>query len=397
MILFKILINAIEAYIFPYFLSNYYSIENKRKFIIIYGTVQFFVLNICTLINQSGTMLTVAILGINYVSLFLLDKKIRLNDISIVFIYNFILLVCTYIALLIVNNLSVVMNENTYYIAVCIVSKILLLISTWYLLKYKVDFSIGLQKERWSIAIVFELLLLISTVYLVIMLVTDTIYTKKLYILLSLMMCLNALFIFIIYKVNTLNNENIKYAKDKQLETFNNEKLKLIKSIKNEIDVIDHRLFYVVFQIDNLLQNNETQKIEKLIDNYKKLLLRQKKIIDTENSIFDCLLSMKINDLIMNDVKVKTSIFVSKMDYYNDFNFISYLVNLLDLFSKSKSLQLLINEKNDFLLITLLYDVDFDIDACKQYLMGNEMKQHISYNIKKEDCIIKLLLQMKVE
>ena len=403
MILFNFFIDAIEAFIFPIFISYYFRLDYKLKFIIYSGSVQLLILNIFSYFNQSSFILTLTIILINIISLFLANKKIDFNNVFIVILYNLVILISSTMGLyleVIFNKISIIkpLNTDVKYIIMCIIAKFILFTVTYIILHFKLNLSLSLDFKKWKLILIYEMILVIGIVNIGYILVMNIDNHISLYILLILLIISNFLFIFIIYKINKLNEINLIYIKEKQLKKFEKEKLITIKNIKNEIDAIDHRLFYVIFQIDNLLKKKEFTKISQLLDKYKIMILKHKMIIDTGNSVFDCLVSLKINDLIINGLDVKTCIFISQNESYNDLNFINFINNILVFFSKCISIQFNLNEINSFVRINILYkNNSINTTRMSEYL-NIEIKKfngyYSFYNSNSENSEIKIILKI---
>lgn len=360
MILFDFFINIIEAFIFPTFISYYFKLDYKKKFIIFSGFTQLLVLNIFSYFNKSSSILTLIIILINIISLYLVNKKIDFVSVFVIILYNLIILLSSIIGLcshmiFIIMPIIKPLNSEGEHIIICLIAKIVLLIITYVILYLKINFTLSLDLKNWKLILIFEMILISLIAFVGYILVASINNYFIFYFLLMFLIILNFLFIFIIYKIDKLNKQNLRYVKENEAKKFDREKLIAIKNVKNEIDAIDHRLFYIIFQIDNLLVKNELTKISEILDKYKIMILKHKMVIDTENSVFDCLVSLKINDLIINGLDIKTCIFISQNEYYNNLNFINFINNILNLFSKCTSIQLNLTEINNFLRINILY------------------------------------------
>lgn len=401
MTIFNYLINLAEAFIFPVFLSAYFNMNNRKIFIILSGTIQFLILLFFNYIQQNNYILTFTIIFFNILTLYFKTRRVTLENIFMTVIYNFVILLSTIIGMITVQTLysSIAINfpnSNVQYIMVCIIGKLILLLFTYLIIKFKEKFCISLEMKKWQLIIIFEMLLIFGIVAVGYLISMNILSFYILYILLFTLVLLNFLFIFIIFKINKLNNENINYIKKYQLETFNNEKLSLIKNIKNEIDAIDHRLFYVIFQIDNYLVKNEIEKIKELLNQYKSIILKHNMILETGNSVFDCLLSLKINDLILNNVTFKNCIFISKNKFYDNYQFISFLSKFIGMFNSCKEMELFINEVSDFITIRIIYESEnLNIGLIEGYLSKGLLEFDSKYSIKENKSEINIVINRK--
>lgn len=359
MILFNTIINFIEAFIFPIYLSSYYDLENKTNFIITSGFIQFIVLSFFTYINQSNYLLTLIIILTNICSILFIMKKITFHNIFIILTYDFIIITTSYIGLFFGNFIFDVFSLNysneIKLMLMCIFAKLLLIIFTYFLLKYKIEDDSEVQFKGWKLLAFFQMILVISISLIIYLLVKGEIHIFSLIVLSFLLLLSYVLFNFIMIKMVKLNKENILFEKKLQQEQFNKENVMAIKDIKNEVDAIDHRLFYVIFEIDNLIKNN-LEKVQMLLDEYKNIVLKQRMLVNTNNEIFDCLLSLKINELLMNNIDVKTCIFISKNNYYDNLTFINLIMDILNQVKKANYIDIDLTEISDFIKIRFLFD-----------------------------------------
>lgn len=382
MMIFNIFINFIEAFIFPAFLSNCFDLENKTNFVIISGLIQFLILNLFTYINQSNYILTLVIISINILSLIISLKKITFNNVFVVISYNFIIIISSYIGLFlglfILDFFSIMYNDELKMMICCILAKIILIVLTSLFLKMQTENDSELDFLDWKPLLVFQGILVVSIALVIYIIVKRKNDFFSLIVLSALLLVSYIYFIFIIIKITKLNKENLLYEKELQQEHFNKEKIVTIKGIKNNIDAIDHRMFYVIFEIDNLIKKNDLKNVQKLIDEYKNIILKQKMIINKKNEIFDCLLSLKINELLINNVDVKTCIFISKKDCFDSLIFINFLSNILDELKTAKYIDIDLNEISDFIKMRLLFE---DKNVNLKRLENSLSKSNIIYKL----------------
>lgn len=86
--MFNLVINIIEAFIFPLFISYYFKISHKKIYILVSGTIQLIFLNIFTYLENSSYLLTILIILINIISLYIVNKKINFNNIFIIILFD---------------------------------------------------------------------------------------------------------------------------------------------------------------------------------------------------------------------------------------------------------------------------------------------------------------------
>lgn len=356
MILFNFFINIIEAFIFPIFLSHYFRLPHKKKLIVFSGSTQLFILSIFSLYFKSNYILTLLIIISNLLSIYIITKKVSFNNVYITILYNIVIIMTSIFGLylqFIIQVLGFIYTQTELYVISCVAAKIVLIIITFLLVHFKTKLSVSLEMKKWKLVLSFEAILLISIVTVGYLIVTTFKNNISLYFLLFLLVMMNFFFIFIIYEINKLNNDNLRHYKEKQIQKFENQKVVAVKNIKAEIDSIDHKLFYVIFQIDNLLSIRDYKQIHILLDRYKSMVLKHRMVIDSGNSVFDCLISLKINDLIIRNIDVKTCIFISQNKIYDDLKILDLLKNILDYFYDQDSIIINIEEINGFVRIRI--------------------------------------------
>lgn len=160
MMLFNVLINFIEAFIFPVYLSYYFELDRKKSFILISGTVQLIILNFFTYINKSNYILTLLIVLINFLSIVIVFKTINFNNIFIILSYNFIIIITSYIGLILGNfvfdSFSLILSSEYKIVVICIIAKLLLFILTPLLLKFKINADSDIKFSSWSPLALFQ-------------------------------------------------------------------------------------------------------------------------------------------------------------------------------------------------------------------------------------------------
>ena len=391
----KMIFIIIEALLFPWFLIKIFQLTDSKKFIIA-ALLQFIVLyaNQFLFTNHYICALLIIIINIWLVK----NSTHKLDRLLIPMLYSFIIVLIDVIVLFVIQMPSVIalMNQFGYDTQVMVmdIMKTTLMISVTYALVHtKAISKMNLDANMWKQAYIAEIIILIMGIALGKFVLINSIGYKFLYFVILVIAIIDVLLISIVYKANLLHNENIRLITHKQNQEFNEEKLRLIKSVKNEIDAIDHRMFYIIFKIDHLLENNETDKIKTIIDKYKEVITKHNMIIDTSNAVFDCLLSLKINDLLANDVVVKTCVFVSEDDFYDNLSFINFVTRILDFLDKSKEIQLFINEEPGVRVIKVLYDECENIEELHEYMKQSLLKFDGNYKLNTRLKELKIVLR----
>lgn len=383
-----VLYELIEAFILPCCLSVIFTLKDYKKYIAKCFVCSSFVL-VLNYINNSHLFWLPIMLIFVYVHLLEEQKEMIKID------YSLLAIVLYFIAIsseLFVMFIVKVMNIQQLIVETFFKSLLLVLIF-YTIIKNKKIKRFSLSIFEWHSIIFIELILFAILLVVKQYIETDLHNNFNLYILAFFVIVLNILFMVVIIKTNKLHEKNIQLITHQQNVQFNDEKLKLIRSIKSEIDAIDHRMFYIIFKIDYLLKNNEIDKIKSIVDKYKEIITKHNMIIDTSNAVFDCLLSLKINDLVSNDVIVKTCVFVSKSEFYENLSFINFVTSILDFFSESEEVQLFINEEPGACLIKVIYTDCNKIIDMKEYLKQRITKFNGKYKLEENNRILKIIVR----
>lgn len=374
-IFINVLINFIEAFLFAFFIANYFNFHNKEKYIAITGVIQFLILNIFYFYTNSGLLLTFLIISTILISIFISQKHLSFNHFYITIFYNCLIMIVAWLVLLINNlfltlNQFLMLNNIDFFLISCLLSRIILIIITLFILKKKLNLSLSFNFKNWYFLLILESLLLIITGLILNTLILNQFNKTILYIILFLLILISILFIIMIYYIDKTNRAKIKLEKEKQRKDFETKKFNTIQNIKNDINAIEHRMFYVFYNAELLLENQQYEQAYELLKSHKKQTLKYNTLVDTQNVIFDYLFTLKINDLISSGIDVKLCVLISKSVFYDDLTFINFINSLLDILNQSLSLSIHITENNLYTIIKILYSHQLDIDQ-------NEIIQHI--------------------
>lgn len=400
MIIFNLFINFLEAFIFSYFIAEYFFLDNKKVFIALTTIVQLIIL---MLMPNGGIELTLAILLSVCLCIGINNKKITFDHVFIVLTFNTLILCTALIAVLIEQffiSMGIwVLNSSVGYVFRCLFSKVLLYVISYIMIKRKYNFSVSLQFQNWWFTIVFEVILMLNMVMISCCLSFNVFNRYVLYFLLITSVISVALYKYTIFKIDSLNKVEQNLMMIEQLNDFNGQKLKMIKNIKHDVEAADHRLFYIVFQLENYLENNQVDKARTLLKSYKNSILNNKLVMETGNSVFDYLMSLKMNELSMSGMDITNSILISHNSYYNDLKFINFLTEFLELFDTCKQIIVSIHEVNHNILIKVIYrNGTIDEEALSKYLESYTSEHFGEYKMNDHERKgIRVVLDMKDE
>lgn len=377
--IFNVVINFIEALLFTWFIADFFDFDTyKFRYIALATIVQFITLELFQIINYSGFFLSLLIVVEMCLSLLIYKREIKLNDIFIIALYNQLIIIYVILCEMLVK-ICPILSGN---VIECIICKVMQLAGNGILLQLKNKLSLSLDISKWKVVILFELILmylLYSMIYRV--LINDvTIGVLNFDAILIFILCI--MFMYIINLINQENKEKLELIKRSQEEEFSKQKYYAIANVKNEIEALDHRLFYTVFKIDECLKKDDDETIYQIIDYYRNKVAKHKLVIDTGNNIFDILYSVKINEMAILGMDISNTVFITKNSFYDDLGFINFIQEALSYFKDCKYLKIGISENNGFVLFKLIYrDGSVDQSKLKMFFKENDYKQEVMYSL----------------
>lgn len=393
MILFNAIINFIESLLLVWLIADFFGFkESKNKFIFITTLIDFLILEISQFANYYGIFLSFIIMIVIIISIYIFTKSVTFKHVYIILIQNALLMIYIVISVYICDLFTF---KDTYIIE-CILCKILQLFGNIILLKYKDKLALTLEITKWKVVIVFEviLLILLYSMFYRTLFSDNSAFFFELNEILLLILCI--MFMYIVNLINEEHREKMQLIKDKQQEEFQRQKYYAISNVKNEIESLDHRLFYTVFKIEEYLKKQDYESIDKIIDYYKNQVLKHKLVIDTGNHVFDTLYSVKINEMVMTGIDISNIVLINKNQFYDDLGLINFIQRTLDFFRECKYLKIDISEENGFVLFKLIYrDGIVNLDELKMFLDENPWLP-VMYNL--DDCQIRgIRISFKME
>lgn len=382
-----------ESLLFVWFIADFFDFkDNKNKFIVISALLQFSILEVSQFINYYGIFLSFISIFLLIVLIYIFTKYVTFKHIYVILVQNALLMIYIIISVYICDLFTF---KDTYIIE-CILCKILQLFGNIIMLKYKNKLAVTLEITKWKVVIVFEIILfiLLYSMFYRTLFSDNSAFFFELNEILLLILCI--MFMYIVNLINEEHREKMQLIKDKQREEFQRQKYYAISNVKNEIEALDHRLFYTVFKIEEYLKKQDYESIDKIIDYYKNQVLKHKLVIDTGNHIFDTLYSVKINEMVMTGIDISNIVLINKNQFYDDLGLINFIQRTLDFFRECKYLKIDISEENGFVLFKLIYrDGIVNLDELKMFLDENPWLP-VMYNL--DDCQIRgIRISFKME
>lgn len=382
MILFDLMINFIESFMFSYFLGNYFHLRRKHLYLTIITFIQTLFLMQAKLHILNDTLISVDVILIMTLSLILWVRKVRFDYIYIVLMYNcFIIMsaICGIFIASAISNILSITDISKIYILKCLMSKLIQIVITCLVINKKINFSTTLDIKNWSMVIIFDLALLFLLTLSAYSIITGKGYSNIMVWIFILSFCSSVLYRYIIHKIDELNKQRIEYARMEELSKYNSEKLTMIKHITEEISKNDHRIFYMLLQMEGYLENKEYDKLKTVIQGYRNLVTKYKLVTNTQNPVFDSLYSMKINDLILKEKNIKNSIFISRRIEYDHLPLIDFITGVLDFFNDCQTIMISMDEVGDTLVVRVIYrEGIIDEKRVRNYLENKLPKGNVS-------------------
>lgn len=356
-----IYLDFIESFCFSFFISRYFKIEKKYEYILITVLIQFFLMQVGNILGNSGIWLTLSILLIMISSLIIYYRKVDFNYFYIPVLYNLIIFITCYLGILLTLAIRKLIDASNFYLDFndfllsSYFSKLFLIIVTIIMIKINKNLSVSLEFRRWNYLVLFFIVLISNIGIVSYSIIINKININVLYITLILSILLVFLFIATLYNLHKLNKYKIEYTKIQQLEKFNEEKYRMIKNMKYDIDNREHRLFYILMKIKNDIKRKDTVEILKEIDRGLELSNAKHNLIDTNNSVFDYILNLRIRELRYEGMDISICAFISKKTFYDNFQLINLLIKIINEFNKCSILKVNINESNNSVIIKFSY------------------------------------------
>ena len=397
MSLFDLVINIIESSIMCYFIYKYFDFKQMEK-------LWLFILAVFATITAGNYFISeswlaiVLLAGVLILFLKVFNKKMSIENIIVCLSVLIMDLVCNMITLILGSSLDFIISDPAAKLKILmIVSKIMYLLFSLYILNRKMKYNSNLDTKRWT-SIIGVFLILLLELYILAndytinnINPTDTLFCMFLTAIVTLV-------IFNIYgkllKENEestrirLKNEEIRYKKENE---------KVLSKMSEDIYQLEHNLRYILMQVKLNEQNKKYDENIELIDQYIRNFGKFKAIINTDNPYFDYFMNQKINDLSNNGIDVHTSINISHSDYYLDREYVEYLIKAINLFKKEVT-QLTINiyEKQGFNIIEVLTSKNVKLTFDNSI---KQLAQHLDAQYKvtqdNELCIFKSIQSMK--
>lgn len=334
--LFEIINDFFENFLLSYFITTYLKQENKKYIIIIATVINTIISVILSTLNVYGFTQTALIQIVLWCSLYFFNKKFSSQDIMISLFFNILLFISVYFSILTFSLLlkttpnKIFLNTSVFTIEIIFSKSIFLILSSISLKKRPLLLS-KTDNLKMDYFLIFELFVILLMEYYF---MSDVIYSNESNSANIIFICFVLLFLsfcFIFNQMINMNNTLYKNRLKKQREEYINENLKNIKSIKYEVENIEHRMNYMLQSIEFDLEDQKFDDAMLKIKSYKNLITNNSHVINTNNELFDFMINLEIDFLSHQHKQLKICAFISKNQSYNDLVLINKIITILKL------------------------------------------------------------------
>lgn len=333
----SMIINLLEAIIATYGLSELCRIHNKKLFIPVNAILSFIVINYFDYMDQNFVPLSLACIGLWYIMVGCFTKDQYVYNLFIAILINLFCSLCAVLPIMFIYRYNRILAS--------FVAKIIQFLLTYGFFKFKKRYSY-LENKYWFI-IIFVLMLgdmitgfqdelIVYNKYTL-----NSIFTN---IFVIIIMCIS-LYFFQLIEESTIEKEKLtkKYEKQKyQHLTYD-----FMKSTKDELNRLEHRMTYQVLLIKDHLDKGHYEKAKAMMTDYIDKIHKVNHTVFTGNELFDASLTLKMKDITYEVIPCFT---ISKNVFYDNVQFVNLILDLMDNI-KAKTVNFILKEENGFCIV----------------------------------------------
>lgn len=320
--IFEIVNNLLENFLLSYFISSFIKMKyNKKKFIIITMIINMIISTIMTSYYLVGIEQTLVIQLCIWICLYLFHDDFSFQDIAVALFCNLMLFISVYAMTILCNSLFEThffnsFSSQTKYEINIILEKIFYFTSLSFLLKRKLPF---LKKDAPYInyLISFEFFIMFIMAYYFLVNILNNIPNISNHLVFIGFLVLIIIFNIVFNKLIESNELLLKTKLKEQENKYIRENLNYIKTIKYDVNNIEHRMNYILQSIEYDLINEDYLEAIHKIKAQKETVLSISPIIVTNNETFDFILNLEIKSLLQDGKEIKTCISISENAVYN--------------------------------------------------------------------------------
>lgn len=375
MVVYNILLNILEVLILTVFVCLYYSFSDIKTFCLLFLSL-FFVCEICDILRQNGVILSTLYFVVSYVFVFLKKKTITFSDIFVLLLYLFFLTASVLVVLICLSYVFPNIDVVVFNIMAGITSKVLLAFVTYIFIRYS-KYQIIIPNKQYLFVVLTEIIIL--SIFLIITYSITNV--QKVYNPFIVCVLLMVTFVFVIINAvyfNDVYKDKLNLEKQIQKEKFIQQGLFLIENVNYDINRKEHQLYWILEKIKQL-NHDENKEITTQINQFQTQLQKKRMRIYSKNLVFDTVITMKINELIIRNITIKPLLEIESHEKYNDLEFVNTISEILDYILNDRDVTLHIRNHGMYILVELyslnefydydkaIYQSDLIIDKSKTF------------------------------
>lgn len=351
----SIIINFLEAIIATYGLCELCDIKNKKNFTIVNTTITFIIVQFFDYIDKNYIPLSFVCVLIWYFITFIYTKKHYIYNLFISVLIEAFCSLCAIIPIMFVFQYNRILAS--------FIAKIIQFILTYGFIKFRKRYAY-LENKYWFTIIVILILGDIITGF------QDELITHNTYTINNI---LTNIFIIIImfislyffHLIEESNMEKEKITKEYEKKKYQNLTYDFMKSTKNELDRLEHKMIYQILLIKNQIDKENYDKASQIINQYIENIHKVNHTVYTGNDLLDALLTLKIKDL---EYEIVLCFTITKNEFYDNVQFVNLVLDLLSSL-KGKTINFFIKEESGFCVLQCIgMNMEIDQDNIKNML-----------------------------
>lgn len=333
----NVLINLLEATISTYGLSELCNIKNKKFFYIANILITFIVTQFFDYIDANFLPLTVIDAVVWYIVVCIFTKKQFVYNLFMVILVNMFCGICAVLPIMFVYHYNRILAGFA--------AKIIQFCLTYGFIKFKKRYTYLENKHLFMIILIiffcdcisgFQDELIVNNTYTINNILTN--------IFVIIIICIT-LFFFYLIEDSIIEKERI--AKKYEEQKYQNLTYDFMKSTKDELNRLEHKMTYQILLIQDFLDKGYDEKARQMINHYIDDIHRVNHTIFTGNELLDASLTLKMKDLSYDVVPCFT---ISKNAFYDNVQFVNLILDLLDEI-KTKNINFILKEENGFCIV----------------------------------------------
>lgn len=289
------------------------------------------------------------------------DEQFSIYDMLVSLFMTALLFLSLFISIIIVSimfdiHIKDITINSQAYLSMTMIGLALFIMTCRYTSSYQLKQRMKILNSKLGYFLIVEfffLLLFIGEYIVSFMLKGNILFEQGMMFVFIVLMFIS--FIYILNQYNAFYEDYINQkllTQKAMIQKYNNN---MIKNMKYEVDQMDHRMNYILQAVLNDIQNHDYQKAASLITSFKNEFNKMTHIVNTQNETFDLLFNFQIQNIENSNNHIKTGIFISQNDFYNDSIFCNFFITLLQMSNQHfHNIELFMSESHQILEIKLI-------------------------------------------